>query len=293
MEQQDFVVCLGQALVDCITRGTHPHKPNVYRADSIALAVGGDAINEAGALVKLGYQAKLVCGLGNDAAGSLVYQTAVERGIDVSNVTISDTLVTPIANLMVAYDGSRISYNSPATLLEGYLPDGECFKGAKVVSFASLFRAPLDQKEVVISLIKQAKEAGAVVCCDTKIATYRQLDLKDIEEVLPLIDYLFPNENEAGQFTGEGDYEQMAKKIKAMGVKNVIVKTGAKGCVVCSDDACFSKPALPVEVVDTTGAGDNFAAGFIGGLLQDKDLEACVDAGLRQAAESISHMGAY
>ncbi len=293
MEQQDFAVCLGQALVDCITRGKHPHKPNVYRADSIALAVGGDAVNEASALVKLGYQAKLVCGLGNDAAGSLVYRSAVERGIDVNNVTISNDLTTPIANLMVEADGSRISYNSPATLLEGYLPNAKCFKGAKVVSFASLFRAPLDQKDVVISLIKEAKEAGAIVCCDSKIPTYRQIDLKDIAEVLPLIDYFFPNENEARLFSGENDYEKMAAKIKAMGVKNVIVKTGAKGCVVCGEDGCFSKPALPVEVIDTTGAGDNFAAGFMAGLLEDRDLQTCVDFGLKQAAVSLTHMGAY
>ena len=81
------VVCIGQALVDCITRGKEPWREHVYRARSISLNTGGDALNEASLLAKMGIPVSLVCGLGEDVAGNLVYQTALERGIDVSHVS--------------------------------------------------------------------------------------------------------------------------------------------------------------------------------------------------------------
>ena len=74
------VVCIGQALVDCITRGKEPWRERVYRARSISLNTGGDALNEASILAKMGVPVSLVCGLGEDVAGNLVYQTAMESG---------------------------------------------------------------------------------------------------------------------------------------------------------------------------------------------------------------------
>ncbi len=169
------VVCIGQALVDCITRGKEPWREHVYRARSISLNTGGDALNEASLLAKMGIPVSLVCGLGEDVAGNLVYQTALERGIDVSHVSRLSKLATPIANLTVHPDGSRESCNSEATMLTGYIPDPSVVHGASVVSLASLFRAPLDQKETVINLTREAKKAGAILCADTKVPTFRSL----------------------------------------------------------------------------------------------------------------------
>ena len=152
------VVCIGQALVDCITRGKEPWRKRVYRAQSISLNTGGDALNEASILAKMGIPVSLVCGLGEDVAGNLVYQTAMERGIDVSHVSRLSKLATPIANLTVHPDGSRESCNSEATMLTGYLPDPSVVHGASVVSLASLFRAPLDQKDIIIELVRAAKD---------------------------------------------------------------------------------------------------------------------------------------
>lgn len=287
------VVCIGQALIDCITRGKEPYKKNVFRASSISLNVGGDAINEASVIRKLGKSVKLVCGLGYDMAGNLVLDAARERDVDVSLVTRREDIVTPIANLMVDDQAGRVSYNSPATMLFDYVPDPSVVKGAKVVSFASVFRAPLDTKEAIISLVKAAKEEGALVCMDTKIPTYRQISIQDIAEILPLVDYIFPNENEAAYMTGKTDYMEMAQELHAMGVKNVIVKTGKEGCTVCGEKESFHMAALDVDAIDSTGAGDNFVAGFITALLDGKDLKDCCKKGTACAAECVQHAGAY
>ncbi len=103
MEHQKHVVCVGQALVDCITRGMEekPYKKNVYRADSISLNTGGDALNESIVLSHLGHQVSLVCAVGDDLAGHIVLHTARSNGVDVSHAAVSESITTPVANLMV------------------------------------------------------------------------------------------------------------------------------------------------------------------------------------------------
>ena len=103
MEHQKHVVCVGQALVDCITRGMEekPYKKNVYRADSISLNTGGDALNESIVLSHLGHQVSLVCAVGDDLAGHIVLHTARSNGVDVSHAAVSASITTPVANLMV------------------------------------------------------------------------------------------------------------------------------------------------------------------------------------------------
>lgn len=288
------IVCIGQAVIDCITRGKEekPHKKNVYRAENISLNTGGDAINESVILSRLGHRVKLVCGVGDDVVGNLILHEMERQGVDISEVTQTASLTTPIANLMVNTDGSRISINSEATMLTGYAPSEHVIKSAKVVSLASLFRAPLDNRETIIRLAKAAKAEGAILCADTKMPTYRKLNLEDIREILPLIDYMFPNENEGEYYTGETDYMAMAGHLRSLGVKNVIIKTGEKGCTVSSGQDSFSMPAYAVDAVDSTGGGDNFVAGFISALLHGGSLRECCQYGTACAAVCVQSVGA-
>lgn len=288
------IVCIGQAVLDCITRGKEEkeYKKNVYRARNIELSTGGDAMNQAILLSQFGYEVDLVCGIGEDHAGEIILSQAKKYGINTEKIRRHKQLTTPIANLMVGEDGSRVSVNSPATKLEGFRIDPSVVEGAKLVSLGSLFRAPLDDKDVIMELVKAAKEQGSVICADTKLPTFRNVGLQDIAEILPYIDFIFPNENEAAFFTGESSLFQMAQSIYDMGVKNVIIKTGANGCFVRSDTLRFAMGAIPVEVVDTTGAGDNFVAGFIHGLFQEWDLKTCCEYGSACAAVSIGLVGA-
>ena len=293
-QKKTEVICLGQAVIDCIVRGReeNPHKPNVYRAENIILSTGGDAVNESFRLASLGHHVRLVCGVGDDLAGNILKDEAAKRGLDTSFMHVIPGMRTPVANLVVNKDGSRYSVNSTATLLEGYVPSAEDVLGSKVVSFASLFRAPLDQKDVLLSLIRAAHEDGAVVCADTKLPTFRYLDLDDLQGVLPFIDYLFPNEKEAEYYSGKQEYPEMARAFRERGVKNVILKTGPDGCYADTQEGIFILPPAAGKVVDTTGAGDSFVAGFISALLKEQSIRNCLESALESAAECVSHMGA-
>ncbi len=295
---QPEVICIGQAVVDCITRGQNdpqggdPGKKPVLLAESIRLGTGGDAVNESFILSQLGHTVDLVCTLGEDLAGNILIQEAARRHVGTGRIFRSPDITTPIANLMVKEDGSRYSINSKATLLEGYTPRKEDVQGARVVSFASLFRAPLDQPRIVRDLILAARDSGSIICADTKLPTFRSASLSDLEDVLPLIDYMFPNEKEAAFYSGRTRYEEMADVFLSFGVKHIIIKTGPEGCYAAGEGRAFSIPARPVRAVDTTGAGDNFVAGFISALLGGKDFRDCCEAGMDQAAICIGHPGA-
>ncbi len=291
-EKSVKVICIGQALVDCIVRGKEPYRENVDIAEEIILNTGGDALNESWVLETLGCHTKLICGVGQDPAGDLVLKKARSHGVDVSGVVQSERLTTPIASLTVDKNGGRRSCNSRATMLDGFLPELEVPDGVRVVSLASLFRAPLDRKDTVIRLVRKAKDAGAVVCADTKIPTFRQMSLFDLSEILPVIDYLFPNEKEAQYLTGKKDYMEMAEELCRRGIQNVIVKTGSEGCTVCGRTKRFHMPAEKVEAVDSTGAGDSFVAGFISGIVAGDSLEGCCSCGIRCAADCVQRMGA-
>ncbi len=287
------VICAGQAVLDCITRGRelNPYKKNVYRAETIRLHPGGDAVNESMALAGIGRYVAIVCGLGMDIAGNIIAEEIARAGIDTGRIRRAD-IDTPIANLQVAKDGSRISISSQATRLTGYRIEPRDVVGAKVVSFASLFRPPLEEPEDVIRLIRAAKENGSVICADTKLPLRASDAPMDISGLLPLIDCFFPNENEAAYYSGKNTFAEMAAEFRRLGARNVIIKAGPDGCYVSGEDGEYALPAVPVEnVVDTTGAGDNFVAGFISGILDGASVRKCAERGLRQAARAITHTG--
>ena len=288
------ITCIGQALVDCITRGIEPmvEGKRVHRAKSISLSIGGDAINEAMVLKRLGHDVRLVCGLGDDLAGRMILGTMTDMAIDCSLSDVVAGRPTPVANLMVEVDGSRNSVNSDASMLGSYLPDIHATADTKIVSLASLFRAPLDQKESVITLVKEAKKNGCLVCADTKIPTFRKMTFEEIAEILPMIDYMFPNDTEAAFFSGKKKIGEMAAFFLNAGVKHVIIKAGPEGSFIYGDNESFHVRALPVEALDGTGAGDNYVAGFLSGLLRGFSLYKCSQYGTVCAASCVQQVGA-
>ena len=140
--------------------------------------------------------------------------------------------------------------------------------------------------------------------------------------MLPYIDYFFPNEEEAAYYTDMDEPREAVTELLSMGVKGVVVKRGANGifagigwenpavgcgesfCATCLASSCsirdsekirggemFALPAIPVDAVDTTGAGDHFVAGFITALLKKKDFRFCCGMGLAAAARCIVRTG--
>ena len=285
------VICLGQAVIDCVTRNrvVNPERPGSSTADSIILRAGGDAVNESIALAGMGRCVLPVFAVGEDAAGELLLRSLEEKGIDTSRVVrMGPSFETPVANIFVEEDGSRSSVSSKAVMLPGFRPSAELIGGGRIVSFCSLFRAPLDDPELLAKLVYAAKAQGSVVCADTKLPLHKKYSLEEFREALAGIDYIFPNESEASFYSGRRDYEKMADVFLSYGVGSVVIKAGREGCFAKNADGFWHIPALPVRAVDTTGAGDYFAAGFISALLDGSSFRECCEAGAASAAGRIS-----
>ena len=271
MEYQLDVICAGMALVDSIIKGFDPNPVSAsgYRAVSGSLNAGGEAVNESVAAAKLGLRAGILCSLGEDAAGDLVAGELKRSGVDCSRILRSIDRPTPVTTMFVNEDGTRKSITNGAHR-HNFRPDRypERFTGAKALILGSLFRAPFDNPEIIFSVLSAAKASGQTVIADTKLPNFRFLTLEDIKDSLPLIDYITPNEDEARYFSGKEEPEEMADAFLSHGVRSVIVKLGATGCLLKSAKVSIRLPACRISAVDATGAGDNFVAGFASEILR-------------------------
>jgi sugar/nucleoside kinase (ribokinase family) len=110
--------------------------------------------------------------------------------------------------------------------------------------------------------LQAAKDAGQTVFADTKLPNFRMLSLDDLAGSLELIDYITPNEDEAKYYSGKQELEAIADVFLEHGVRNVVIKLGAKGCYFKNAKSSLKLPPYAIKAVDATGAGDNFLAGF-------------------------------
>ncbi len=128
--------------------------------------------------------------------------------------------------------------------------------------------APAIQKLVLERMERRPK----LVMLDT-MNFWMDIAMPDLEAVLPLIDLLTINDEEARMLSGEYSLRKAAKVIMDKGPKTLVIKKGEHGALLFQDDRIFFAPALPLEeVFDPTGAGDTFAGGFIGYLTQTDDI---------------------
>ncbi len=205
----------------------------------------------------------IMCFLGKDTAGDMIKNCLESFGVDVSCVIRESEHPTPVTTMFVNDDGTRKSITNQAHRYN-FHPEryAERFTDADAIILGSLFRAPFNDPDIIMSVLKKAKEAGILAFADTKLPNFRTLSLEDIRDCLPLVDYITPNEDEARHYTGKETPREMAGVFLGYGVKNVIIKLGGKGCYFQNGSESISLPACDIDAVDATGAGDSFVAGF-------------------------------
>mgnify|MGYP001147780454 FL=1 len=166
------------------------------------------------------------------------------------------------------------------------------FAEARLLSLASIFNSPLLDGNALKEIFIRAKAQQLLICADM-IKPRLGETLDDIREALSYVDFLFPNYEEAKLLTGETSLDGIADSFLACGVKTVVIKTGKKGCFIKNSETRLEVPAVKgITAIDTIGAGDNFASGFICGLLEDKSLRDCALFANATAAISVLSVGA-
>lgn len=291
------VVIVGTALTDL---QVYPVKKSIvdavsYPAERMVWTVGGDTLNEATILTRLGHKVRMVSCIGDDAAGALILEHCERSHIDTSWLKRDKSKVTGINVGLIWEDGERTFINNKSGSVWTCAPediDLEAVTEGKILSFASIFNNPLLDEPFLLALFRRAKDRGMTICADM-VAAKRGETLADIRQALGYVDYFFPNYEEASVLVGRRDIDGIADALLDLGVKNVILKIGTRGCLVKNARERFIVPIYPkANCIDTTGAGDNFASGFICGLLEGRSLNECAQLANCAASLAIESVGA-
>ena len=294
MIKKKKIVCIGITVLDILVAGVEEGILDRDHTDveSIKCDTGGDALNEAVILSVLGHDSILMGAVGNDFWGEFILKRLKERGLDTGSVYVHPSLstITPIVLIHKNGERSFLVNKKNNVRFDIRCIDREIIARADAVSIGSIyFDAEMDNS--LHGVLSLAKESGALTFGDI---VYRPgNDLEKIKDILPLFDFVLPNYEEAKGLTGENDIGSIADAFLKYGVKNVIIKTGEDGCYIKNADEQFTVPAFRVEnVLDTTGAGDSFIAGFIAGILEGQDLKTAARFANATAAVNVQGIGA-
>jgi sugar/nucleoside kinase (ribokinase family) len=115
----------------------------------------------------------------------------------------------------------------------------------------------------------------------------------ELEAVLPHTDVFLPNNDEAEMLTGETDPIRQAEALRGRGTRTVVVTMGGDGLLFAEEQQIWQARHFPSQVVDQTGAGDAFCAGFIAGMVRGLDLPGCIHYGSALGASCVRSIGCY
>ena len=262
--------------------------------DSIKVGLGGNGANTSLTLARLGTHVRLLSAVGADEFGAQVLARLNQGGVDTGFVERSPDLPTASSVVLVHPNGQRALLHQPGASREafrgGFDLSGSLSADCCALHLANIFGMPGFQAYAP-KVMKQAREQGLSTSMDTAWDP-QGLWMKTLGPCLPYTDVLFANEDETLLLTGAQEPERAAAILMEHGATRVVVKLGSRGCLVGGPDGYFRSPGFQVETVDTTGAGDCFAGGFLAARQRGWDYAAAARFANAVGALSVGSLGA-
>ncbi|MGM9688521.1 MAG: adenosine kinase [Alloprevotella sp.] len=250
---------------------------------------GGSACNTLLALAHLGAAPGLMAKVGDDEAGRFFADSCQREGIR-THLLCQQGMPTGVASTVITPDGQRTfgtCLGAAATMQANELC-GEWFDGYHYFYIEGYLVQNHDLMRRAVSL---AREAGLKVCIDLASYNVVEAERSFFDEMLQHTDIVFANEQEAAALTGTDDPSHNLQALSGI-CSLAVLKVGRQGVWVQQGSEQLHCPAHNVpQVTDTTAAGDYFAAGFLYGLIQDRSLAWCAEAGSLLAAHIIQVVG--
>lgn len=239
------------------------------------IASGGSAANTINGLANLGISCGYIGKIHDDKYGKIFTQDMTSKGIEADlmfgeqDTGIATTLISEDSQRTFAtYLGAAVEL-SPEDLKEEY------FKG---YDFFHIEGYLVQNHELIRKAVKLAKQCGLKVCIDLASYNVVEANLDFLNELIEeFVDIVFANEEESKSFTG-AEPEEALQKMSAM-CEIAVVKIGAKGSLVKRGKEEVFVESIKANPIDTTGAGDLYASGFLHGLSHDLSLEKCARLG--------------
>jgi sugar/nucleoside kinase (ribokinase family) len=259
------VVTMGVHVLDVLVRPVEeiPEGQGATLVEDIRMTAAGTAAGTALTLAKLGASVRTAGAIGTDPTGDLLIQLLRTAGIDTELLVRRRDTSTSASVLPIRPNGDRPSLHLLGANIT-YGLDDVPWDAVAEASHLHLGGPELIGADVAARILAHAKDHGVVTSVDLLapgfLGTFDQ-----IEPLLPYVDFLLPNDDQVLGFSEEDDLETGARKFLARGVDLVAVTRGGEGALLVTAEGTETVPAFDVEVVDTTGCGDAFSAGFLRG----------------------------
>ncbi len=266
------VLILGDYFLDIIITGLRevPRLGAEVYGDAMELAPGG-AFILAAALHRLGVRALWAARLGNDLFSRFVCDQALAAGLDDALFEYFDRPLRSVStSFSFTQDRGFISYMDP-------FPPRQADTLVAAQRPRWVLNVPFNGSQSNLHLVDLIHQHGGQVYVDCQYVT-QTLAEPGLTTLLRAVDVFAPNQSEACQLTGESTPQAAAARLAEF-CPLVIVKCGADGAYAQAGKQAWHSPALQVDVIDTTGAGDSFNAGFLAAHLLGEPLERCLRYG--------------
>lgn len=251
-------------------------------------STGGSAGNTVCALAALGANPGFIGKVGQDETGAFFGDTLRQRGVNALLATCD--LPSGIASTFISTDGERTfgTYLGAAATLRAEDLSRKMFAGYNYLYIEGYL---LQDHDLMLRAVQLAKEEGLQVCLD--MASYNVVEAeRDFFDqlIVKYVDIVFANESEALAYTGKAPHEALDEIASKCSI--AVVKTGKEGSLVKKGTEVIQLLSCPIDnVLDTTGAGDFYAAGFMYGLTCGYSLEKCVQISTILATAVIQEVG--
>lgn len=252
--------------------------------EEIRITAAGSAGGTALTLAKLGADVSSAGAIGRDALGGVLVSLLEAGGVDTSLLVRRDDVQTSASVLPIRPNGDR-----PALHVIGanatYGPDDAPWDAIRAATHLHLGAPEFMGGEAAAGILSFARAHGVTTSADILAPGEQAAQILDwIAPAFEHLDYLLPNDEQVLALSGAADLEEGARMLLERGIGCVAATAGPDGAVVVSPEGVERVPAFTVDVVDTTGCGDAFSAGFLRGLSLDRPLRECAVLGCAAAS---------
>ena len=292
-EQMD-VLSLGIFVADMLGKPIDhfPEKGKLVLFDELEIHTGGCANNTAIALARLGVSVGAMGKIGNDRFGDLILHTLAENQVDTAGIQQNVNVNTSFTFVAIASDGERSFCHyigANGELSEDDL-NWDIIKTAKILHIAGALVMPRFDGQPMANVLQKAKTLGITTSLDTAWdATGKWLET--LEPCLPFVDIFLPSLTEAQHLTGKSEVREISTFLRNYGISTIGLKMGERGSYVSTPEEELFVPAYPVNIVDATGAGDAYVAGFLTGTVKGWDLKTTAELASATGAACVTAIG--
>ena len=292
------VACIGILVADVIAKPVDkiPKAGLLERIDSIAVYSGGCAMSAGIDMAKIGLHTAVLGKTGEDSFGSFLREELEKYGVETAGVATDTKTQTSASVVISAPSGERSFLHTVGANGTFCYADinWDILADSRIVFVAGTMLMDAFDGADCAKVLKKCKEMGKITVLDTAWDS-RGRWMEVLAPCMPYIDVFMPSIDEAIELAGgEEDPAKIADIFFGMGVKQVVIKLGSRGCYLreTPDAEGVVIPCYKVKAVDTTGAGDSFCAGFLSGMAKGLSFTDCGRFANAVGAHCVQAMGA-